>query len=181
MCWTETGPFRTLARASSPPGSAGRRASSTHRGTRSRPGLTSRRRISSSTSSTSAPSATRARSTGSFGTYVTERRATPWGVAIDYSVPAVREWAMQNAELWVHDFKVDGLRLDATFAIFDDDSPKHVLAELRERLPDTLLIAEQEEGNFRPIQEWGFDAQSADGFHHELHVALTGEQHGHYA
>ena len=115
-----------------------------------------------------------------FGPYVTERRETPWGGAIDYSEPAVREWAIQNAKLWVHDFKVDGLRLDATFAIFDDDSPKHILAELRGRLPGTLLIAEQE-GNFRPIQEWGFDAQSADGFHHELHVALTGEQHGHYA
>jgi maltooligosyltrehalose trehalohydrolase len=116
-----------------------------------------------------------------FGPYVTERHETPWGGAIDYSRPAVREWAIQNAELWVHDFRVDGLRLDAVFAIFDGDSPKHVLAELRERLPDTLLIAEQQEGDLRPIQEWSFDAQSADGFHHELHVALTGERQGHYA
>src|SRR5205823_13017445 len=86
----------------------------------------------------------------------------------------------QNAELWVRDFRVDGLRLDAVFAIFDDDSPKHILAELRERLLDTLLIAEQEVGNLRPIEEWGFDAQWADEFHHELHVALTGESHGYY-
>jgi maltooligosyltrehalose trehalohydrolase len=116
-----------------------------------------------------------------FGPYVTERHHTPWGGAIDYSRPAVREWAIQNAELWVHDFRVDGLRLDAVFAIFDDDSPAHVLAELRERLPDTLLIAEQEVGDLRPIGEWGFDAQWADDFHHELHVALTGERHGYYA
>src|SRR5262249_22130347 len=45
---------------------------------------------------------------------------------------------------------------------------------------DTLLIAEQEVGNVRPIHEWGFDAQWSDDFHHELHVALTGECHGYY-
>ncbi|HST24368.1 MAG TPA: alpha-amylase family glycosyl hydrolase [Gaiellaceae bacterium] len=115
-----------------------------------------------------------------FGPYVTDRFQTPWGGAIDYSRPAVREWAIQNAEQWVRDYRVDGLRLDAVFAIFDDESPKHVLAELRERLPETLLIAEQEPGNLRPIDEWGFDVQWADEFHHELHVALTGEQHGYY-
>jgi maltooligosyltrehalose trehalohydrolase len=114
-----------------------------------------------------------------FGPYVTERHETPWGGAIDYSQPAVREWAIQNAEMWVRDFRVDGLRLDAVFAIFDD-GPKHVLAELRERLPGTLLVAEEEVGTFTPIEEWGFDAQWSDDFHHELHVALTGESHGYY-
>ncbi len=114
-----------------------------------------------------------------FGPYVTDRHETPWGGAIDFSQPAVREWAIQNAELWVNDFRVDGLRLDAVFAIFDD-SPKHVLAELRERLPDTLLIAEEEVGTFTPVEDWGFDAQWADDFHHELHVALTGESRGYY-
>jgi maltooligosyltrehalose trehalohydrolase len=116
-----------------------------------------------------------------FGPYVTDRYETPWGGAIDFSQPAVREWAIQNAELWVRDFRIDGLRLDAVFAIFDDESPTHVLSELRQRLPDTLLIAEQEVGNFRPIEDWGFDAQWADDFHHELHVALTAERHGYYA
>ncbi len=114
-----------------------------------------------------------------FGPYVTERHETPWGGAIDFSQPAVREWAIQNAELWAHEYGIDGLRLDAVFAILDD-SPTHVLAELRERLPDTLLIAEEEVGTFTPIESWGFDAQWADDFHHELHVALTGESHGYY-
>src|SRR5262249_10851873 len=103
-----------------------------------------------------------------FGHYVTDRHETPWGGAIDFAQPAVREWAIQNAELWAHDFRIDGLRLDAVFAIFDEASPKHVLAELRERLPDTLLVAEEEVGTYRPIEEGGFDAQWADDFHHEL-------------
>jgi maltooligosyltrehalose trehalohydrolase len=116
-----------------------------------------------------------------FGPYVTDRHETPWGGAIDFTQPAVREWAIQNAELWAHDYGIDGLRVDAVFAIFDDESPRHIMAELRERLPDALLIAEQEVGNLRPIEEWGFDAQWADDFHHELHVALTGEEHGYFA
>jgi maltooligosyltrehalose trehalohydrolase len=115
-----------------------------------------------------------------FGPYLTDRHETPWGGALDFAQPAVREWAIQNAELWAHDFRIDGLRLDAVFAILDDESPKHVLAELRERLPDTLLVAEEEVGTYRPLEEWGFDAQWADDFHHELHVALTGESHGYY-
>jgi maltooligosyltrehalose trehalohydrolase len=114
-----------------------------------------------------------------FGPYFSQR-PTPWGPAPDFSRPAVREWAIQNAELWTRDYGIDGLRVDAVFAI-DDESPRHVLAELRERIPDALLVAEQEVGNLRPIEEWGFDAQWADEFHHELHVLLTGERDGYYA
>jgi maltooligosyltrehalose trehalohydrolase len=115
-----------------------------------------------------------------FGPYFTERHETPWGAALDYAEPAVREWALQNAELWTRDYGIDGLRLDAVFAIVDD-SPTHVLAELRERLPVVLLVAEQEVGNLRPLEEWGDDAQWADEFHHELHALLTGERDGYYA
>jgi maltooligosyltrehalose trehalohydrolase len=116
-----------------------------------------------------------------FGPFFTARHETFWGDAIDYTQRAVREWAIQNAEMWVRDYGVDGLRLDAVFAIFDDESPKHVLVELRERVSDALLIAEQEVGNLRPIEEWGFDAQWADEFHHDLHALLTGERDGYYA
>ena len=53
-----------------------------------------------------------------FGPYFTDRfGATPWGDALDYSQAGVREWAIQNAELWVRDYGIDGLRLDAVHAI----------------------------------------------------------------
>ena len=29
----------------------------------------------------------------------------------------MREWAIQNAELWVRDYRIDGLRLDAVHAV----------------------------------------------------------------
>jgi maltooligosyltrehalose trehalohydrolase len=115
-----------------------------------------------------------------FGPYFTDRKRTFWGDAIDYSQPAVREWAIQNAAMWVCDYGVDGLRLDAAHAVFDD-SPQHVLAELAERVRPALVISEIQPGDLRPLEEWGHDAQWADELHHELHALLTGEHDGYYA
>ena len=118
-----------------------------------------------------------------FGPYFTNRHETFWGDAIDYLQPAVREWAIGNACTWVRDFHVDGLRLDAVHAIYDD-SPQHVLAELAERVkaenPRALVTSEMVVGDVRPIEEWGHDAQWDDRLHHELHVLLTGEREGYY-
>jgi maltooligosyltrehalose trehalohydrolase len=115
-----------------------------------------------------------------FGPYFTDRHETFWGDALDYSQRGVREWAIQNAEQWVRDFHVDGLRLDAVHAIFDD-SPLHVCAELKQRIGDALVISEMAVDDWRPVDEWGHDAQWADRSHHELHVLLTGEHDGYYA
>jgi maltooligosyltrehalose trehalohydrolase len=118
-----------------------------------------------------------------FAPYFTDRATTDWGDALDYSARGVREWAIQNAEMWVRDYHVDGLRLDATHAIIDEGNP-HVLAELATRVralnPRVLVISEITTGDLRPIEQWGHDAQWADEFHHLLHVLLTGEQEGYY-
>ncbi len=119
-----------------------------------------------------------------FGPYFTDRRKTFWGEAIDYARRPVREWAIQNAEQWVRDYRIDGLRLDATHAVFDD-GPVHVLEELARRVhavrPETLVVSEMEVGDLRPTRQWGHDAQWEDALHHELHVLLTGEREGYYA
>src|SRR5919204_3287661 len=36
-----------------------------------------------------------------FGPYFTGRYETVWGDALNYAEPGVREWALQNAELWI--------------------------------------------------------------------------------
>jgi maltooligosyltrehalose trehalohydrolase len=117
------------------------------------------------------------------GPYFTDRYDTFWGDAIDYSQRGVREWAIQNAELWVRDYRIDGLRLDATQAIFDESQP-HIMTELAARVraahPGALVIAEAAIGDRRPLEEWGDDAQWADELHHALHVLLTGERDGYY-
>ena len=119
-----------------------------------------------------------------FGPYFTDRHETFWGDALDYAQDGVREWAIQNAEQWVRDFHVDVLRLVVAHALFDDTEP-HVWAELAARVrqidPNALVISEMQIGDWRPIEEWGHDAQWFDATHHELHVLLTGEQDGYYA
>jgi maltooligosyltrehalose trehalohydrolase len=115
---------------------------------------------------------------GAFGPYFTDAHHTFWGDAIDYSQRGVREWAIGNAEYWTRDFSIDGLRLDAVHAIYDD-SPVHVLKELRERV-DGLVTSEMGPDDFRPLEDWGHDAMWLDNLHHELHVLLTGEREGYY-
>ena len=115
-----------------------------------------------------------------FGPYFTDRALDLWGDAIDYAQRGVREWAIQNAELWVRDYHVDGLRLDAVHAIFDD-SPPHVCAELARARAARRRRARSSSPRSRSAtcarsSEWGHDAQWADELHHELHVLLTGEQ-----
>ncbi|MBA2296390.1 MAG: malto-oligosyltrehalose trehalohydrolase, partial [Actinobacteria bacterium] len=119
-----------------------------------------------------------------FGPWFTDRFETPWGDALDYRLRGVREWAIQNAEHWVREYAIDGLRLDAVHAVADDE-PEHVLAELARRVhvlrPGALVISEMGIPDFRPLEQWGHDAMWLDSLHHELHVALTGERDGYYA
>ena len=58
---------------------------------------------------------------------------TFWGAAVAFVCRGVREWAIQNAEHWVRDLHVDGLRLDAVHAIVDETRP-HIVAELGDRV-----------------------------------------------
>lgn len=127
--------------------------------------------------------------------YFTEQHHTPWGAALNLDQPGsgpVREFLINNALYWAHEYHVDGLRLDATHALIDD-SPRHLLQQLTETVhaslpPDRrfVITAEDERNDAilaRPIRDggYGLDAIWADDFHHEARVALTGEQHGYYA
>ncbi|MCW2953309.1 MAG: treZ [Conexibacter sp.] len=127
-----------------------------------------------------------------FGPYFTAKHETFWGGAINYDdaqCDPVREWVLQSAEGWVREFHVDGLRLDAIHAIFDDGA-RPLLAELSERVqavrPNVVVIAESGLNDPRVIRPrdqggLGHDAQWADDFHHALHALLTGERDGYYA
>src|ERR1700712_5538657 len=128
-----------------------------------------------------------------FGPYLTDENANTWGAAVNLAEPSVRRYILDNAALWLRDYHVDGLRLDAVHALVDP-SPKHLLQELAEErdarsaflgrpltliaesdLNDPKLIMPREAGGF------GLTAQWSDDYHHSLHVALTGETTGYYA
>jgi maltooligosyltrehalose trehalohydrolase len=127
-----------------------------------------------------------------FGPYFTDRYETFWGRAINYDdawCDPVREWVLRSAEGWIADFHVDGLRLDAIHAIYDQ-SARPILAELADRVhaanPRALVIAESGLNDprvIRPREQGGLghDAQWADDFHHALRVLLTGDTEGYYA
>ena len=48
---------------------------------------------------------------------------TPWGQAIDYRVPQVRAFVIENALHWLRHYRFDGLRLDAVHAITEPGDP----------------------------------------------------------
>ena len=67
-----------------------------------------------------------------FGPYLTEAHTTPWGPAVNLDQPGsdeVRRYVLDNALMWLRDYHVDGLRLDAVHA-FVDERATHLLEEL---------------------------------------------------
>jgi maltooligosyltrehalose trehalohydrolase len=117
-------------------------------------------------------------------------RTTPWGQGINYDGPnsgPVREFLLNNAVYWLDEFKIDGLRLDATHAI-EDSSEKHLLAEISEAVHARggFLIAEDER-NLADLlgvsgqQSCGFDAVWSDDFHHQVRVAVTRTRESYFA
>lgn len=123
--------------------------------------------------------------------YFSARHHTPWGAALDMDREPVRELLRANAEMWIRAYHLDGLRLDATDAIFDDRSP-HVLEEIAARAHAAgegrrvLVIAEDdrnEERLLRPVAEggYGIDAVWAGDFHHAVRRATTGDHEGYFA
>ena len=72
-----------------------------------------------------------------FGPYFTDRYKTDWGPAINYDgsgCDAVRAMVLGNVRMWVRDYRVDGLRLDAADQIYDR-SPRHILVRGRRGRP----------------------------------------------
>ncbi|MFZ0971740.1 MAG: malto-oligosyltrehalose trehalohydrolase [Solirubrobacteraceae bacterium] len=127
-----------------------------------------------------------------FGPYFTGKYSTPWGKAINYDdadCDPVREFVAQSATGWIHDFGIDGLRLDAIHAIFDQ-SAEHIVAAVARRVhgtrEDAIVIAESGLNDPRVMRDravggWGCDAAWADDFHHSLRTLVTGDLDGYYA
>lgn len=121
--------------------------------------------------------------------YFHPERHTPWGQSFnldgDGSRP-VRDFFLGNAAYWLDEFRIDGLRLDATHAIADE-SPRHLLAELAELAHErgAFLIAEDERNTCALLRRpdasgTNLDAVWADDFHHQVRVALTGVQDAYF-
>ncbi|MET0714141.1 MAG: malto-oligosyltrehalose trehalohydrolase [Mycetocola sp.] len=131
-----------------------------------------------------------------FGPYLTDGPGNTWGSSVNLDgehSDTVRRYILDNALMWLGDYGVDGLRLDAVHALVDSRAT-HLLEELASevaalsaavRRPLTL-IAESDLNDPtlitpREANGYGLDGQWSDDFHHAVHVALTGEVSGYYA
>jgi maltooligosyltrehalose trehalohydrolase len=111
---------------------------------------------------------------------------TPWGAAINFDrdrSKTVREFFIHNALFWLHEYRFDGLRLDAVHSILDHGE-RHILDELAQRVYETIgqerhvhLVLENDLNESRFLERPGrYTAQWNDDFHHALHVLLSDEQ-----
>lgn len=130
-----------------------------------------------------------------FGPYFTDKYKTPWGKALNFDGPesdGVRNFLIQNALMWLDEYHIDGLRLDAVHAIWDNGA-QHIMQQLKQQVEalekstgrNKILIAEIDLNNPRyinPVEKggYGLDGQWIDEFHHSLRAVLTGDNSGYY-
>ena len=131
-----------------------------------------------------------------FGPYFTEHYSTPWGSAVNFDRAGsdeVRRFMIDNALMWLREYHVDALRLDAVHAMLDM-SAVHFLEQLGSEVHllggslgrNLTVIAESDLNDprlIRPVEAggYGLDAQWSDDFHHALFSVLSGERNGYYA
>ncbi|MBA3753885.1 MAG: malto-oligosyltrehalose trehalohydrolase [Nitrospira sp.] len=130
-----------------------------------------------------------------FGPYFTEHYRTPWGHAVNYDGPGsdvVRAFVTDNVRMWIQDYHMDGLRLDAVHAIYDFGA-RHILQDIKDEADRAAegrgypahIVAESDLNDVRlllPTKRggYGLDGQWSDDFHHTVHTLLTGERQGYY-
>lgn len=131
-----------------------------------------------------------------YGPYFTEKYQTPWGAALNFDdkhSDEVRNFFLQNALMWLEEFRFDGLRLDAIHEIIDRGA-RHLLKEMRQKIDELeektgrhyVLIAESDLNDTKvvnPYDKGGYalEGQWVDDFHHAVHTLLTGEKDGYYS
>ena len=128
--------------------------------------------------------------TGKFGPYRTSNHRTPWGDAVNFESAGsdeVRRFFCDNAIMWMRDYHIDGLRLDAIHE-FVDRSATHFLEQLSTEIDalsadlgrSLVLIAESDLNapvvvTSREARGYGVHAQWSDDFHHALFTVLHAE------
>ncbi|HLD68174.1 MAG TPA: malto-oligosyltrehalose trehalohydrolase [Pseudomonas sp.] len=107
---------------------------------------------------------------------------TPWGQAIDFRRQQVRDFFIDNALMWLFEYRFDGLRLDAVHAIAEPYFLVELAAQVRSHTEPGrhLHLILENEDNAAGLLSGAYTAQWNDDGHNVLHVLLTGEQHAYY-
>src|SRR5262249_28100389 len=125
--------------------------------------------------------------------FFNQAHCTPWGDAIDYTVPQVRAFAIDNALHWLDRYRFDGLRLDAVHALAEPGGMQMLreLSVATGRLAAASgraihLVLENDNNNAAGLDpvtdppQGKYRAQWNDDYHHVWHVLLTSEAIGYY-
>ncbi|WP_183865183.1 MULTISPECIES: malto-oligosyltrehalose trehalohydrolase [unclassified Rhizobium] len=125
--------------------------------------------------------------------YFTDRYSNEWGSSLNFdgrNCQGVREFIAKNAAYWIDEYHLDGLRLDATQALFDASEDHIVTLIAREARKaggrrSIYLLAENEPQDTSLLRAsdaegLGLDAAWNDDFHHSAMVAATGRREAYY-
>ena len=127
-----------------------------------------------------------------FGPYASTRHHTPWGAAPNFDDARhgdpVRRMVIDNAVMWLQEYHIDGLRVDAIHCMADD-SDDHITMQLAREIRQwasdhdrhVWLIAETnvfDAQMTRPLDQGGneFDAQWSDDFVHSVFATLRPDE-----
>ena len=116
--------------------------------------------------------------------FFNEESHTPWGGAVAVDTAPVHRFFVDNALMWLRDYRIDGLRFDAVHAIANDGFLDAMAREIRAAIGDERhvhLVLENENNDADRLSDGGYDAQWNDDFHNVMHVLLTGETSAYYA
>ncbi|MBC8785240.1 malto-oligosyltrehalose trehalohydrolase [Pseudomonas fluorescens] len=108
---------------------------------------------------------------------------TPWGAGIDFDRREVRDFFLDNALMWLLEYRFDGLRLDAVHAIDNPGFLKQLAHRVRQQVDSGrhVWLVLENELNQASLLKHDFNAQWNDDFHNVLHVLLTGETDAYYS
>ena len=126
--------------------------------------------------------------------YYSKTYSNEWGDPLNFDGPdagPVRDYFASNAAYWIDEFRLDGLRLDATQTIHDR-SARHIIAEIGCRARSAakgrsiILVAESESQTVKLVRSidqsgYGLDAVWNDDFHHTAIAAITGKREAYYS
>lgn len=124
--------------------------------------------------------------------YNDRRGVTPWGARPDYGRPEVRQYFLDNVVMWFNEYRLDGLRLDATAYMRNieghNDDPVNDIGDAWRLMqditrlghhvrPGSVIIAEDTSVNSyvtKSVEEGGcgFDAQWGLNYSHAIRTQL---------
>jgi 1,4-alpha-glucan branching enzyme len=123
------------------------------------------------------------RGPGDHGEYLFPPHSTDWGPGPAFHKPPVRDFFVENACMLFEEYRIDGLRFDATRAIEANRGPdnngwkflQELTWRLKERFPEKYLVAEHLEDHDTVVRDAGMHATWLAAAHHEFQRAAQGE------